>query len=663
MISLLDPFFWIGFVGFFLAILLTFYVPGDVLVGKLKISSFQKFVISVIVGMALWGWQGFLFGYLNVRFLTYIYLFIFFIIWVYRKRKKVKLFKKINWQYSKRNIDFVVVLLVLLGLFIQLAPVWGFGLKFDKGLFLCCGNREDLLYHLSLVSSIINGMPPIEPGFSGALVQNYHYWSNLVIAEMARIFHLPIFYLEFQYVTLFVSLFLGLSVVTFSSLLYISKNFTRWLVFLIYFGGDGILFLLLILGKGLKEFKLMSSLEDGSTFLVNPPRAFSLVVAMVGLSLLNIWIKQKNYRVGILTMVVFASTIGFKVYTGFFALAGFSFLSLYFLYKREFKNVLITLLIYPLTAVIYFSNNSEAGGLLWVPLYIVNNFIVQPSLGLTNLELARQIYIAHKSYIRILEYELIFMLISLPALFGTKILAFLQSPKSSLRMGGGLLVFLLSGIFVSLFIGLFFLQKTGGSNTFNFIVSAWFFLSIFAALALEYLQKKFSLGFIFIIIILLLTVPRVSMNTYLNIVEYKKFDYRFVTNQELSAFKFIRDNTSDKALISVDPDNGFDRYTPYFSVFTQRPMYLSGEHILESHGIDANKRKSEQENIFKNSNVLVVAKSLLGSKIDYLLLWEKDHLPATESSYFTTKVFNNKEMSLLRINMGLAKRYIKNNGN
>src|ERR1700722_18993317 len=82
MTTFVAPSFWLFFVWFFIVVFFAFYIPGSFLLKKIHLSSFQQIVISSIMGMALWGWQGFVFGFLNIRWMTYIYLLVFFILWI-----------------------------------------------------------------------------------------------------------------------------------------------------------------------------------------------------------------------------------------------------------------------------------------------------------------------------------------------------------------------------------------------------------------------------------------------------------------------------------------------------------------------------------------------------------------------------------------------------
>lgn len=662
MITLADPFFWINFLYFFIAVFFAFFIPGDLFISKIKNLPFSsRVILATILGMALGVWQGMIFGYLGMRYLSYIYLFVLFLFWI-----KTNFYEqnKLTLSYIKSKMikmDLIIVVLIILGVIVQLAPVWGFGLKFDKGLFLCCGNREDLIFHYALSSSIMKSFPPQEPGMTGVLVQNYHYFSNLVSAELARVFRLPLLYTQFQYVLFFISLMYGLSGIILGSIFKLSKVFTRWLVFLLYFGGDAIYIFLLVLGRDLTLFKTVSSLEDASTFLINPPRAFSIVLLFGTIALIHVWIRNKNYFAGILAIFISASLVGFKVYTAIFAALGIFGLIIYFLWNRQYRNIIISMVFLPIAAIIYLPINSQAGGLFWAPFNISGNFIVQPAFGLIRWELARQIYREHNNFLRVLQFDLGFLIIFLLAISGTKIIGLFQSIKSYMRLSLPVLVYLLFGTLGSLFLGTFFLQKSGGANTFNFIVSYWIVLSIPAALSLEYWQRRFKglIKILFIVTIIILTIPRVALNTYSNLSEYSKLGFFFLDNNELEGYKYLRSVLTDKDIVVVDPKNDFDNDSPYVSGFIGASTYLSGIQILESHGIKTDDRSMIRKTIFTTSDEKDLAANLLGNKINYLILWERSSLPATGSAYFLEKVFSNKKMTILKTDETRIKEYIK----
>ena len=318
MLSIFDISFWLYFVEFLVAVFLAFFIPGDLLLRRLNLSLFQRIILGTIVGMVLWGWQGFVFGYLGLRFLSYLYIIILLLLWI-RIYSREFLRAIIN-RAVFINIDWIVVVLIILGVVIQLSSVWFNGVYVKEGLFFCCGNLFDSILHTSLTNQIVKDIPPYEPGMYGEIVHNYHYWGNMIVGELIRVFHLPLIPTQNQHIMFLVSVFLGLSGVAFGQISGLGKSFYRWLVFFLYMGGD-LIFLLVSFMRQEINFQ-MSSIEDGAKFLVNPPRAISIVILFVGLSMFLIWLKKKNFSLGLLTVFVLVSTIGFKVYTGFFVLTG-----------------------------------------------------------------------------------------------------------------------------------------------------------------------------------------------------------------------------------------------------------------------------------------------------------------------------------------------------
>ena len=120
---------------------------------------------------------------------------------------------------------FFLLCIFLFGVIIQLSAVWFEGVYTKNGLFFCCSNFVDSVYHIALTNQIIKRIPPYQPEIYGVVVQNYHYWGNIISAELIRIFHLPLISTQYQYIMLFLSLFLGLSAVVFTEILQLGKTY------------------------------------------------------------------------------------------------------------------------------------------------------------------------------------------------------------------------------------------------------------------------------------------------------------------------------------------------------------------------------------------------------------------------------------------------------
>lgn len=646
---------------FVLAIFLAFYIPGNVILNRLKLSPFQKFVLSFLVGMVLWGWQGFILGYLSARWFSYIYLLFFLLIWFKANLKNLIKFKKIEFSLAKKKLDFILISLIIFGVLLQLTSVWFTGISTQKGLYFCCGSVQDNILQIAITSQIVKQFPPFEPGMYGTYIQNYHYWDSLVMGELVRVFHLPLIAINYQFMTVFISLFLGLSAIVFSQLLNLGKVFTRWLAFFLYLGGDFV-WVLIAIFRG-RDFFNMTPLESGQQFLENLPRAFAVVVLFAALSIFLVWLKKKDFRVGILLSLIFASLIGFKIYIGLFVFPGLVILALYDLIKKRYQSFFVLILTGILSLIIYLPVNSGAGGLYYAGQWRFEDFIVQGYFGkLNNLELARRVYLAHNSWLRVIEYELIYAVLFIFAIFGTKLIGLIQSKKSLSRLPKELHLLLIPGFIVSFISGSFFLQRSGGSNTFNFLVSIFILGSIYTSLVCYYwLNKKNNfIKILLILVIVFLTIPRSLNQAYKNtnsIYEKKGF---LIKNEEIKAINYLSGQGDNSSLVLVDSNILMDMQSPYLSFLSNKKMFLSGQiDELEAHSIDFSDRLDVRNTIFYSGNASSVSAALLNNNIGYLYMIRKDELASTDSAHFLKTGFYNKEIKILVVDKNSAKEYLR----
>ncbi len=645
---------------FAIVIFLSFSVPGVVLLERYKLGKFQAFVLGTMLGLVLWIWQGFIFGYLGLRFMTYVYVFSFFLVWVYkiaRKRKTIFKVKKINIQHILNNKWILIV--IFLGVLMQVSAVWFTGVLVSTGVYFCCGNISDSLYHIALTNQIVKTIPPYEPGMYGIIVHNYHYLSSLVVAELIRVYKLPLVATDYQFMSLFISLFLGLTAVSFSKSLNLSRNFLLWLLFFLYFGGDFIYVFLLILGKGL-SFS-MGSLEDGSIFLVNLPRAYAVTVLFSILSMLVLWIKKRRVFEGVLIGLMISVLIGLKVYVGIFALVGIVFLTVYFLFKKEWVILPIFITSILGSLVFYLPVNSGAGGIYYTGFWLFENFISQPQFGLIRMELARTIYQQHNNVLRLIEYEGIYILIYVFCIFGSKIIAFFQTKKSLSQIPLPIHIFLISGLVSSCILGFFYQQNSGGSNSFNFTVNVFILISIYAALAISFWLNRLikPVAIVLAMGIILITVPRVMNQFYANakwVIGQKGF---FVANNQLDLLSALNKISEKNSLVLVHSDfSEQEPTTPLISFITDRPMFLSGEGILVSHNIPIAKRAGIKKTIFKSANDLRVGMAIRNENIQYILLPKGVDIVSTRSAEYLQIIKENKYGRLIKVSESKLIRFL-----
>lgn len=655
MFSLKDPQFWFDFIMYLVAVFFAYYIPGSVLLTRYKLSLLIHVPLSIALGMVLLAYQGIMFGYLHVRYLSYIYLLLFLLIWV---KQSKHIFNRLNLKNIALphipRFDGVVAFILITGVIIQLSTIWFTGMERNGTTVLCCGDPNDNFWFASVTRQIIERIPPYQPGLDGIEIKNYHYWSNLIVAETSRIFHLPYFETLFQYGSILISFLCGLLLIGFSRLNKLDNRYTRYILFFFYFGSDIIYWFLFVLGKGF-NFS-MSSLEDGAGLLANMPRAYAVMIFFASINLFVIWIKNKSVYLTILLALLFASLTGIKIYFGVFIYIGLTVLTTYQFMKEHDAKALFLLILTALLAIsIYIPVNSNAGSLYYTAFWRFEDFVVQPALGLQRLELARVVFASAGKWYRVLGYDMLFFMLYIVLIFGTKLLGLIQTPKTLSHFPRGLNVVFISGIIISALLGFFFQQTVGTSNTFNFLVTVFIVLSYYAALTcwrFTQSQNIFYRG-IFIALLLLNMLPRIVWKFTRNV--YGVFIQNSVTLPEdvLSGMNYIKSNTPRSSLIGVDhKEFPIDKLGPVFSVLSERPMYYSGEGLLQHFQVDVdtmNFRKKTIDTILHSKNLQTVAQTLNASVIDYLVLSPNTLMESTTSAVFFSKAFESKTITIVKV--------------
>ncbi|MFH0864207.1 MAG: hypothetical protein V1858_03910 [Candidatus Gottesmanbacteria bacterium] len=633
-------FFW-----FIAASILAFYIPADIVLGK-RLSSLssilEKISIRLSIGLVLWAYQTIIFGYLKLRFLSYLYIILFLIIWFHKK-----FYLSINIkEFFKLKTNYLLLLVFILGIFGQVLQFLPLGFKFTEGIYSTASANDDALWHAALTTQIINRYPPFEPGLAGVEVHNYHYWANIVMGDFIRVFKLPIMPTIFIYFSLFLSFLLGGVSYVLGKILNFSKVGIIIFVYLQYFSSD-IIYLLIMFTRHTLDFTVQP-LEAGTMFLENPPRAFSIIVALSSIVLLVSWLRKQDRRILIVLILLSSSIIGFKVNTGIMVLGGFCCLSLYYLFRKNFNILIITISIIILSLLIYLPVNRNSGTLFYAPFEMSRMFAVQPNINLSRLELARRIYESNFNYFQARRMDLMMLTLFLISEFGVRNLGWLPLRVTLISIGYPLLIFLYGGIFMAIFLGTFFYQTTGGANIFNFYLAASLFLSILSVPILSQLiqSKKSLIKAIIIILLLLSTQPRwiSSVSSYYESFLYVYREKRTVLDtSELEALNFINKNTEKNSIIMV-VSQGL-----HPAVFTQRNLFLAGKGILESHVVPFKSREEVVEIVLFSPSAKIVKETLKNNQIDYLLFnTGQPSIPAGFENVSLKKVFQNKQNTVFK---------------
>lgn len=631
-------------VYFIFAIYLAWYIPGNLITKKL-ISFENKPVTDIVsfgVGLIIWTYQGALFGYVRLQWMSWVYILAACSIWVYtyvRGRWKLRI-KRLTIK------QIVLVVIFVIGVFGQVNRFVPSGFIFPGGIYMLTGASDDAFWHLSLTNQIARQFPPNEPGLSGVAVRNYHYWSNIAAGELVRVFHLPVLATQFFYTYIAISLLLGgLSYVLVKELRFSTLGVFVAL-YLQYFASD-IIYLTSFIAKGTFEFGV-HPLEDGTMFLENPPRAYAAIAVLTGLILLRRWLMKKKLLLGMLTALVLASTVGFKIHTGIMTIGGLACLGIYLAYKRQWNYVYVPFVAILAAVVIYYPVNSASGLPVFAPFEMSRMFTVQEKLGISVFELRRRIYQEHANIVRVFQMDITMLVIFLLSQFGLRNIGWVSIRTAIRNVGVPLTVYIYGGLVLTTLFGTLFIQPVAYADIFNSYLAGSILLWVLASISINtWLGKTKRLyRILFIFLIISFTIPRWIYKTSIEVSTLQSLK-PVIYKEELDAMNFIKAKTPSDSTILVFNQGQWDSVFPYVSVFTNRDTFLSGQGILERHGIDMADRKKIVESIQADAPPAVLRKIVLEHNIGILYFYSKPSIKKYEELFDT--IFSNDMVTLYRV--------------
>ncbi|PWU22841.1 hypothetical protein C5B42_04975 [Candidatus Cerribacteria bacterium 'Amazon FNV 2010 28 9'] len=591
-----------------------FWAPGFSLfsVAKKQYSAITSCVVSMILGMCVWAAQGYIFGYAHVRFMTYIYVIGILGALFFKRRRVLKELHR--YIVAMRNISRLLLVLLLIGAFLQIFQMFGNGLLYADGARFFRTNAYDGMFHLGLIEHIIREFPPTEPSASKLAVRNYHYWSDLMMAEQARIFHLPVSFLFFQMYPILVALLGGLGVLALLHEWKADMRFAAFALFFFYFGADAGYIVYYFIHHTISfQYPVI---DNGVTQFLNMPHAIAKMMFLGFLILLHLWMKEKKIVIGMCTALVCAALVGVKIYFGLFAacmFGGMWLLSLFeWFLQRKKKNsafliqftVILTLAALGALAI-YLPPNKGAGGLTWAPLEWPKLFLAQDNLDWRDWRYKYAVAQYLHDSIHLYYYDVLAIIACLLAVYGTRVLGFFVLPSYTKFFGKKWLFVCTIGVFGYTFLGLYTLQQSGGFNVFNFFAVAITLLSIFAAYSLSLFTKKRDIfSSIFVAIIIVFTLPRIVYETQTMWARYlHNEDSVIVTNGELSVFAYVRAHTDSHAIIQSPPDDRLDSKSSYLAAMTGRDSYIAGTYLLETHNQPFKARVTAVNDLFSKRSL------------------------------------------------------------
>ena len=618
-----------------------------------------------IVGFVLFTLISYILIVLNISFLIVPFT-ILGIIFTFKPFIRTVRRIKIKWNIQ----TFLVLLVFAVGILGQLAVISPSGTFKNGDLVFWSAHGHDGLWHIALMEEFKKGYPFQNPSFAGQKLINYHFFSDIAPAMVSKYLPLTNFDLYFRIFPFIYSVFLGASVFFLTRKITNSFGASLWATFFTYFGGSFGFIVTYLKNKTIGGESIFWATQPQSSS-GNPPQIVSNFLLLTSLYYLIVYLQKKDNKLMFAVCVLLFGTISaFKIYAGIVLLGALGIAGLWQLIKeRNFGLLLITLFSGILAALLYFPNASATTSfLIFQPWWYIRTMIVEPSrLNLIDWELRRQTYIYENNWKRVIFLEGLGLFIFVFGNLGVRFLGLWEMAKMSKdSLKSYFNLTFVSIIVLSITLPLLFLQKGVASNTSQFLQYFILFFGILAGITTAQILSKAKIlsRIITTALIILIMVPTQVglLYEFYGQLNHPRTPFAQITEKELTALKFIKENTADNDTILTPPYNQYlnlrgatpniwDWFdTSYVAALSARRTYMDDYEQADIMGYDYKPRFEIKKIIFE-SNSSTEVKTALAETNANLIYFPKPLSPKIDlASIHLTKFFENQEIEIWKIN-------------
>ena len=553
--------------------------------------------------------------------------------------------------------------LCAIGMFTQTITMFKSGLLYPFGMGFWGPNGHDGIWHIALINSLTKYFPAQNPVFSGTNLANYHYFFDLFVAILHKVFSLPVISLYFQILPVLFSGLLGY--LTYCLVFQWTKNRLSAIIatFFAYFGGSFGWIVTLFRDQAIGGESMFWASQSVS-YLINPPFILSLIFILYGLLNYLEYLEKPTNKRALLIILVFGLLIGIKAYAGIIILSGLlvSFIGEWFLNKEVrtgkifFGSLALSLLIFLPT------NRWSLSLFVFSPLWFPHTMIeFSDRLGWIKLAQARQAYQATGNWGRLILTEGLTLFIFFLGNLGTRLLFLvgLYKTLSNRNKVNVFTVLVYSSLLVSAAIPLLVIQK---GNPWNSIQFFYYFLFLSGLLASEwlgnYLLDKSKLTKIAIVLSLFIFTIPTTLSTLSQYLPYRA--PARISFEELEALNYLKNEKEGVVLTFPYNSSLNDQYsepkplfayetTAYVSALSEKPVFLEDEMNLEIMGVNWVGRKEDSLRFFSTDNKIWANQFLKENKINYIYLLGNQRMNLGEGDIGAKKIFENGEVKIYEV--------------
>ena len=607
-----------------------FTIPGIFLLKKSKanLNFWENLSLGTVVGLTSFSLLSYLLLVLHIHILLIPILLVINLFAL----KIIKGLKNEITFASKKNflLLFIIFSIGIIGQLLVIAPS---GLNLSGDLVFWSSHGHDGLWHISLMQEYQKGYPFQNPIYAGERLVNYHFFSDIAPSDFNYFFKIPLLDLYFRFFPLLFSVLIGSLSYLLGKKLGGSVSAGIWASIFTYFAGSFGYIVTFLKDQSIAGESIFWASQIQSS-IGNPPQIAAFIVVLAFLYLFGIYVKNTNKIILFICTLLAGSLVVFKIYGAVVVIVSLGLVGIWHIIKeRKFNIFLLFLSSSIVSALLYFPNSSGSTSfLIYEPWWYIRTMVVTPDrLNWIDMELRRQTYNADHNWKRVIQLEGTAFLIFFFGNLGMRFFGLISLPKFIRDSYNNKLNLLITFImFVSFILPMLFLQKGVASNSIQFFQYFLLLFGILSAITINELSKKIKLRslniFIHGIIIALMIPTQISLiNSF-----YSRSPFAKIESSELSALKFLKENTNQNSVILTAPYNQYLNLkssvpqiwdwsdTGYVTALSNRRTYLADTEQVDIMGYDLKQRLKIQEEIFNQDNPELFTEHLKKISVDYL---------------------------------------------
>ena len=138
----------------------------------------------------------------------------------------------------KKFYTVLLAVLILAGVVFQGAVMFRSGQLYNYGIGYFGPLARDGIWHETLVGQLTKAIPPQNPGLSGQILTNYHYFYDILVAKMSSFTMGSPKFLIYKFFPVLFSILLGIGTYKLANILFKDKRVSFLAVFFAYFASS-----------------------------------------------------------------------------------------------------------------------------------------------------------------------------------------------------------------------------------------------------------------------------------------------------------------------------------------------------------------------------------------------------------------------------------------